>query len=270
MANYDFDMANGPAKYYSLAFVLADSKNRPSWNALEDLSKSSVIASIDKLRASGGDVIISCGGANGQELGYAIKDLNSLVAAYQKVVDTFKLKYLDLDIEGGILEPKSIDLRNRAIAELQKKNAGLLLSYTLSADSSGLNALSVGLLENAKKNGVRVDVVNAMTMNMGQENGSAQIISAAKNTKAQVDKIGLGSKIGITLMCGKNDYGGSTTLEDAKKVKAFADSTDWIRLLSFWSVARDNGGCPGRTYADPSCSGIQQGKYDFAKIFAAR
>jgi chitinase len=269
MANYEFDMANGPSKYYSLAFVLADSKNQPSWNAMEDLSKSSVISSINKLRAVGGDVIISCGGANGQELGYAIKDLNSLVSAYQKVIDTFKLKYLDLDIEGGQLEEKTIDTRNKAIAKIQKSNPGLILSYTLSADSSGLNALSVGLLENAKKNGVRVDVVNAMCMSMGQDNGSAQIISAAKNAKAQVDKVGIGSKIGITIMLHTNDYGGPTTLEDAKKVKAFADQTSWVRLLSFWSVARDNGGCPGRKYADPSCSGATQGKYDFAKIFSA-
>jgi hypothetical protein len=62
--------------------------------------------------------------------------------------------------------------------------------------------------------------------------------------------------------------GGATSLDDAKKVKAFADATDWIRVLSFWSVSRDNGGCAGKKAADPKCSGIQQGNYDFAKIFA--
>lgn len=268
MANYTFDRPGG-SKYYVLAFVLADQKNQPSWNAMESLTNSSVLASINRVRTAGGDVIISCGGANGQELGYAIKDLESLVAAYQKIVDTFKLKWLDLDIEGGQLESKSIDLRNRAIAKLQKANPSLTLSYTLSADSSGLNALSVGLLENAKKNGVRVDVVNLMAMSMGQDNGSSAIISATKNTKAQVDKIGLGSKVGITIMLGQNDYGGVTSLDDAKKVKAFADQTSWVRLLSFWSVARDNGGCPGRKNADPSCSGIDQKPYEFSSIFGS-
>jgi chitinase len=268
MYDYNFDMAGGPAKYYSLAFVLADQSKQPSWNAMESLTNASVIASIDKLRSKGGDVIISCGGANGSELGYVIKDLDALVAAYQRIVDTFKLKWLDLDIEGGQLESTSIDLRNRAIAKLQKTNPGLLVSYTLSADSSGLNSLSVGLLENAKKNGTRVDCVNLMAMSMGPDNGSAAIISGVKATKASIDKIGLGSKVGIIIMCGVNDSGGATTLEDAKKVKAFADSTDWVRVLSFWSVARDNGGCAGKKAADPSCSGILQQKYDFSKIFS--
>lgn len=44
---------------------------------------------IRALRAQGGDVIISFGGCNGEELASVITDVDELVAAYQLVVDTY-------------------------------------------------------------------------------------------------------------------------------------------------------------------------------------
>lgn len=42
------------------------------------------------------------------------------VAAYQSVIDLYKLRWIDFDIEGGaVAQPASIDLRNRALKRIQ-------------------------------------------------------------------------------------------------------------------------------------------------------
>lgn len=189
------------------------------------------------------------------------------VAAYQSVIDLYKLRWIDFDIEGGaVAQPASIDLRNRALRRiqasggraahprtvssthaqgrtlsskreppgqagegaqpagraawlaaassslppplhfrspprwgapswhvlcrppacrdasarwlsvsyppcllpaLQAANPGLTLSYTLPVLPAGLTAAGVALLANAVQRGVRVDVLNIMTMDYG-------------------------------------------------------------------------------------------------------
>lgn len=42
------------------------------------------------------------------------------VAAYQSVIDLYKLRWVDFDIEGGaVAQPASINLRNRALKRIQ-------------------------------------------------------------------------------------------------------------------------------------------------------
>lgn len=268
MVNYSFDLAGGPCKFYTLAFVLADTNKQPSWNGQQQLAVPAVRSAIDKLRAKGGDVIVSCGGASGSELGTVISDAKQLQAAYQKVIDAYKVRWLDLDIEGGpVGDTASVDTRNKAIAALQKANPGLLVSYTLSADTNGVNWPSVALLQNAKKNGVNVHSVNGMLMEMNQNNAD-NIIKGAKAIKSQIAQAGLpGAKVGICVMIGVNDSGGPCSLADARAVAAFAKKTPWVNWTSFWSVARDNGNCAGKTQADGSCSGLAQAKYAFCAAF---
>ena len=40
-----------------------------------------------------------------------------------------------------------------------------------------------------------------------------------------------------------------------------------MKRLTFWSIARDNGGCPGERKARPDCSGLAQQPGEFARIF---
>ena len=212
-------------------------------------------------------MIISCGGAGGQELGFALKDPKQIQSAYQSIINAYGLKWLDLDIEGGQLEPVSVNRRNVAVAALQKANPGLTISYTLSCDVSGLNSLSKDLLVNAKKNGVKVGCVNCMLMEMPQ-NTAENVIAGAKNAYAQCQAMGLGTKLGICPMIGVNDSGEPHTLADAAKVALFAKSSPWVRMLTFWSLGRDNGGCSGKKQADGTCSGVAQAKYAFAKALS--
>jgi hypothetical protein len=74
-----------------------------------------------------------------------------------------------------------------------------------------------------------------------------------------------GTAIGITPMIGRNDSPETFTLEDAQQVVNWANGNN-IKLLAFWSVGRDNGGCPNGTVS-PSCSGISQSTWQFSNIF---
>ena len=265
--DFGVDLAGGPCKFYTLAFLTSGPGGKPVWDGQETLIQPKLAASIKALRAKGGDVVVSCGGAGGQELGFAIKDAKQLQAAYQSIVNAYGLKRLDLDIEGGQLEPVTVNTRNVAVAALQKANPGLAISYTLSCDQSGLNSLSKDLLANAKKNGVKVECVNCMLMEMN-ENNATNVIAGAKGAYAQCQALGLGAKIGICPMIGVNDSGGPHSLADAAKVAAFAKATSWVQMVTFWSLGRDNGTCVGKKQADGTCSGIAQEKYAFAKALS--
>lgn len=73
--------------------------------------------------------------------------------------------------------------------------------------------------------------------------------------------------MGNTPMIGQNDSAGEVfTLADASAVESHAASRG-IAMVSFWSVGRDNGGCPGQATASSTCSGINQNTYDFTNAF---
>jgi hypothetical protein len=93
-------------------------------------------------------------------------------------------------------------------------------------------------------------------------------IDAATNTHNQMVGLGITTKIGITPMIGQNNtYGEIFDLGDADQLLAFARATSYVGWVSFWSLGRDNGGCPGQTTASASCSGITQGSYAFTTKF---
>ena len=123
---------------------------------------------IDAIRAAGGDVILSFGGANGIELALSRPGVDSLQAACQSVINRYDLTWIDLDIEGAaVAERPSIDRHNKAVQRLQVANPDLKVAYCLTVLPSGLTADGLHVVENAVQNGARVDVVNVMTMDYG-------------------------------------------------------------------------------------------------------
>ena len=211
---------------------------KPGWEAggsVSDLVK--VVKTMKSFR-------ISFGGQGSIELAQAIKDVPTLVKTYQSIIDTYGAKWLDFDIEEAkaLSDTGSIDRRNAALAQLQKSNPGLKIDYTLSSNEpGGLESSSLNLLKNAKAHGVSVNCVNPMTFDNGHfSDNSGTIIKTVQNVKKQIDSIGLsGTTVGITVMVGKDDGGQMFSLSDASKVLAFAKSTSWVSLLSFWSEALD-------------------------------
>jgi hypothetical protein len=263
-------------KYYTLAFIIANGCS-PVWGS----DSATLTSDIQYIRSQGGDVIISFGGAAGQELAQACGNAGSLQAQYQAVINQYSASHLDFDIEGGEEgDATTYTRRNTALAALQQTNPGLTISFTLPADfNSGVSG-SLGLIKDAVSKGVNISVVNLMTMDYNQANvemGQAAI-NTANLAHSQLQQVypsksssQVWSMIGITPMIGYNDpdSDGSIetfTLSDASSVLSFAQ-TNHVGELAFWVVSRDNGSCPGNTSSLDTCDGLSQSTYAFTNLW---
>ncbi|SDZ16152.1 chitinase [Amycolatopsis xylanica] len=266
--------ASGGVKGFTLGFVTSWGC-KASWFGAYDPRTAWQVDEIAKIRAGGGDVKVSFGGASGIELAQACSSVSTLAAEYDAVVKAYGLKYIDLDIEGAaVADPTSIQRRSQALKIVQQNNSGLKISLTLPVLPSGLDANGVAAVQAAKNAGVDLDMVNVMAMDYYQGPGDqgAKAISAAKATQAQVKSIfGLSDaaawkKVGVTPMLGVNDSQNEIFYQkDARALVAFA-KTVHLGMLSFWEAGRDANACTGALY---KCTNISQSKYEFAKIFAA-
>lgn len=259
-------------KYFTLAFVISGGGCVPAWGGNLPVATDTAIASqIADLRKAGGDVIIAFGGQAGQELGVICSDVASLQSAYQAVIDKYKVKQIDLDVEGDAIENQaSNDRRSQALTKLAAVNPGLRISYTLPVFPTGLTPSGITLLKSAATYKTPIHVVNLMTMDYGNPVDAGAMatnaISAVSGTLGEVNSIGLKTNIGITPMIGMNDSPGETfSLADAETLVKFASTRKDVALLSFWSVSRDTGSCVGTV--SPTCSGIAQKDWEFSKTF---
>ena len=270
-------------KVFTLAFVLSPGGCSAAWQGVGSITDDmlpngrTILSLVQSLRAIGGDVIISFGGANGDEPALHCPDPTSLAGVYQSVINRYEAKALDFDIEGDkALDQTSIQRRNLALVALRAANPGLTISYTLPVLPSGLDDNGVGVLTSAKRDGLDPDVINVLAMNYGAsvDNGGQMgrdALMASSNTALQVKAAGLTSRIGVTPMIGVNDVSPEVfTLADASVLASFAASNAYIARLSMWSVGRDNGSCAGSAAAVSTCSGIAQSPYAFSAIFEGR
>ena len=293
---YDFvaaAQATG-SKYFTLAFITADPQNRPAWGGYAEYAVAGtdfdvmMRGKVSQLRALGGDVAVSFGGAAGQELAQAITDPTKLAAAYRGVISGYGLTHVDFDIEGAASADKaSIDRRWAAVAALQQEAAAagqeLNVRVTLPVLPTGLTADGLYVLQSAKAHGVALGVVNVMAMDYGDSaapNPAGHMgdyaIQAATSVFNQLGTV-YGSSltdaqkwamVGITPMIGVNDV--TTEVFDqaaARQVEAWA-AAHHIGLLSFWSENRDQQNAKGKlNYVDLFSSGVTQTPYEFTGIF---
>ncbi len=232
-------------KFYTLAFIISNGSCTATWNGDTALSSNLYVSDLALLRAQGGDVIISFGGASGTELGQACSSVSALQAAYQSVITKYSLKWMDMDIESGSeSDTTSVTRRNQALAALQTANPGLKVSYTLAVDRTGLPSAQIALLNNAKANGVRVDVVNIMAMDYGPcytDMGQAAI-DAAVATRSQLSSNGISAAVGVTPMIGVNDVTCENfTTTNSQQLVTYAQSNSYISLLAYWAIGADSG-----------------------------
>ncbi|MDQ0601522.1 hypothetical protein QF037_005867 [Streptomyces canus] len=267
-------------KDYNLAFVTDGGGCTPKWGGVTDLASDAVAAQIGALRAKGGDVRVSFGGAAGSELATTCSSAAALATAYEKAVAAYDLTKVDFDVEGGALPDTAANTRRaQAIAELQKDHPDLDVSFTLPVMPEGLTQAGVDLLADARRNGVDITTVNIMAMGYGPAYSGdmgTYAEQAATATQAQVKSVlGLSDSaawkaVAVTPMIGVNDV---TTeifkVDDATQLVNFAKSKG-IGWLSMWSATRDKQ-CSGgaKNYADATCSSILQDQHAFSKAFAA-
>jgi chitinase len=259
-------------KYYTLAFVISGGGCNAMLNGDIAITDSGWNSAVNTLRASGGDVIASFGGASGTELAQACTSVSTLQAQYKAVIDQLNLTRIDLDIEGAPLaDTAANDRRNQALANLQTAYAAagrtLAVDYTLPVLPTGLLSDSLSLLNNAKSHNLNVNLVNIMTMDYGPAMDMGQAaINAANALHSQLGAIWttktsaqLWAMEGNTPMIGVNDSSAEVfTTGNASTVESFA-AANGIQELSFWSLGRDNS----------AASGTSQSTYQFTNTFKA-
>jgi chitinase len=229
-------------KYYTLAFLTPTSGCSMEW---EDNGEAvgAFTTQISSLQAAGGNVIISFGGESGGEVAQTCTSVSSLTAAYAKVVSTYGVTRLDFDIEGDTLgDSAANNRRNLALAALQQQNPAVQVDYTLAVDPDGLPSQELGVLQNAQSNGVKVSLVNIMTMDFGDgQNALKDALSAAQGTASQLANLYNVSTaqaygmLGLTPIAGQNDDNEFFSQSDASTLESFA-SSNGVQELSFWEV----------------------------------
>ena len=258
-------------KYYTLAFIVSQGTCNASIDGDTAITDAGWNSAINSLRAVGGDVIASFGGASGTEL-TSCSTVASMQAQYQRVIDQFNLTRIDLDIEGSTLSDTAAnDRRNQALANLQSYYAGqgrtLSVDYTLPVNPTGLDGSGISLLQNAKSHNLNVNLVNIMTMDYGPAIDMGQAaISAANALHTQLGQIWttktsaqLWAMEGNCPMIGVNDVSSEVfTTGNAQSLESFA-AANGIQELTYWSLGRDNQGQ----------SGTPQSNYQFLNIFKA-
>src|ERR1700761_7642056 len=236
------DMSASGVNDYTLAFLIPQSGCTPQW---EDGGNpvGAFSSQINSLKAAGGNVIISFGGESGGELARTCTSVNSLTAAYANVVSTYGVNRLDFDIEGSTLSDTAANTRrDQALAALQAQDPAVQGDYTLAVAPNGLPAQELGVLKDAKAQGVKVNLVNIMTMDFGNgQNALNDALSAAQATSGQLASLyGVSTAqayamMGLTPIAGKNDDNEVFSTGNASTLESFA-ATNGVGELWLWEV----------------------------------
>ncbi|HZE33579.1 MAG TPA: chitinase [Actinoallomurus sp.] len=262
-------------KWLTLAFMLSDGGCTPKWDGSRALTGGSDQSAINAIRSAGGDIVVSFGGWSGNKLGEHCSSASALAGAYQKVIDAYKLKAIDIDIEST--EMSNATVRQRVIDALKTVkagNPGIKTYVTMGTTPSGPDSDGVDLINKGAAAGLANDGWVIMPFDLGGHSGSMGSVSTAaadglknavKNSYHYSDSVAY-THIGISSMNGKTDESDETvTTGDFNTILSYAQSHHLARL-TFWSVNRDRQCSSGG--ASDSCSGVSQSAYAYTKIFA--
>jgi len=285
-------------KQVVLSFIVAANTAggcTPSWGGAYSLDEASASLDLDRriarLQQQGGDIAISFGGLDNQELAITCDSVSALAAAYESVIDRYNITTIDMDIEGAALTNEAANQRRAAALEIVQKHErsegkSLAIWLTLPVAPSGLQVGGQDVVEATLGGKVDIAGVNAMTMDYGQLSDGQTMLTASESALTETQRqlgilykqVGitlnsrtLWSKIGATPMIGQNDSKGEVfTIADATAFNSFAASNG-VGRVSMWSLNRDVS-C-GSNYVNlgvvsDSCSGVKQGTLSFATILA--
>ncbi len=257
-------------KWFTLAFVLSNGYCNPQWDGGRPLTGGVDQQTVNTVRAAGGDVIPSFGGWSGNKLESSCSSAGELAAAYQKVINAYGLKAIDIDIEADAYASATVQQRTvDALKTVKANNPGIKVYVTFGTGQSGPDD---SLIRKASASGLTVDSWTIMPFDFGGagQNMGNLTVSAAEGLKNAV-KGAYGytddqayRHTGISSMNGITDDNETVTVADFRTILAYAQQRHLARL-TFWSVNRDRP-CTGGG-AD-TCSGVSQQPWDFTKVFA--
>ncbi|MEU6528765.1 carbohydrate binding domain-containing protein [Streptomyces sp. NPDC046928] len=261
-------------KWYTLAFILSSGGCNPAWDGQRALTGGNDQSVINSIRAAGGDVVPSIGGWSGNKLGPNCSTAEALAGAYQKVIDAYGLKAIDVDIENTD-EFENATVQDRilnALKIVKANNPGLRTIITFGTSTTGPNYWGNRLIEQAKALNAGIDVFTIMPFDFG---GGADMygstVNAAEGLKTKLrstfgwDDATAYAHLGISGMNGLSDQQELTSPGTWTQIRDWANAKH-IARLAFWSVNRDRP-CAGGGVTS-NCSGISQNTWQFTSITA--
>jgi len=231
---------------FTLAFILAKGGCNPAWDGSGSLTGSAIVNRINAIRNAGGDVVVSFGGAAGNKLGNACGSASALAGAYQKVIDAYKLRAIDIDLEAGEVSQSMKVLQ--ALKITRQKNPGVQIIMTLGVAPSGLVGGEAKIPGQAAKMGSPVDVWTIMPFDFGGQAGkdmgklslqaSEGLHKQLKSAFKSLSDAKIYSMQGISSMNGKTDEGETVTVANFKTMLAYCQQHHLARF-TFWEINRD-------------------------------
>lgn len=264
---------------FSFAFVLSAGGCVPRWDGARPLTGGRDERAVRAVRAGGGEPVVSFGGGGGRTLEGDCPDARALAAAYQRVIRTYGLRAIDVDIETAAY--KSAAVRTRTIEALKRVRAvspGLNISVTLPSLRNGPDDVLIGA---AARAGFAPDVWTIMPFAFGErpreqaagEDMARATLRAAEGLKARLKHAyGYGdaeayARGGISTMNGITGHQEVITPADFRAIARYAHGHRLGRL-AFWSVNRDRP-CGKRPYpAEDRCSGVPQRPWEFTRALS--
>jgi chitinase len=260
----------------TLAFILSHRACNPEWDGERPLLGGSDEAAIESIRAAGGEVDVSFGGWSGKKLGNSCKTPAALAAAYQKVIDGYSLKAIDVDIEHTEFTARKVRKRViEALAIVQAEDPGLEISVTFGTEESGPERDGQSLIADAAAIGFQPSAWTIMPFDFGRpltDMGHASIRAVEGLERDLVVAYGISPAVayehaGISSMNGETDESSVlVSVEDFETMLAFAQQNHLARF-TFWALNRDRQ-CEGGENTGEDCSGIAQSPYAFTDVIA--
>ncbi|MFG3120689.1 ricin-type beta-trefoil lectin domain protein [Streptomyces sp. NPDC048201] len=259
-------------KWFTLAFVLSNGTCNPQWDGGRPLTGGVDQQTINTVRGAGGDVIPSFGGYSGNKLESSCTSASALAGAYQKVIDAYRLKAIDIDLEADAYSNATVQQRTvDALKTVKANNPGIKVYVTIGTGQSGPDT---SLINRAANSGLQVDSWTIMPFDFG---GAGQNMGTLTTRAAEGLKNALKSAygysddqayrdMGISSMNGITDDNETVTPADFQTILGYAQQHHLARL-TFWSANRDRP-CSGGYPNDDTCSGVAQSAWQFTGIFA--
>jgi chitinase len=231
-------MSDTGEKAFLLAFILADGGCTPAWDGTDPVSSDTQVAAvISEVRADGGDVGASEGGANGTKLGQDCSTPAATAAAYQSVITTYNLHYFDFDLEEPEIESSSAVANEIGAAQiLQAEDPGLIVSITIPTTTTGVNYFGQLALDQALSDGYVPDDWSLMPFDNGFSGGAAAQQTALTDFHSELEStFGWSSAVawnheGISQMNGQSDTGEIFEPADFASNLAFAEANNLSRF----------------------------------------
>jgi chitinase len=261
-------------KAFTMAFVLASNGCNPAWDGEGGLTGGVHASYIQQIKAAGGDIVPSVGGYSGNKLGPNCTTTAALAGAYQKIIDAFGLKAIDIDIENTD-EFENTAVQDRILGALKiikQNNPSVKTILTFGTATTGPTYYGTRLVQQAKALGANVDIFTQMPFDFGggndmygnTVNASEALKNLLKTTFGYTDAQAY-SHMGISGMNGLSDQQELTSTDTWTRIRDYAKSKGLARF-TFWAVNRDRGCAGGGVVSN--CSGIAQADWAFTKISA--